>query len=325
MPMLKANAYGLGAVAVARALESLDPWGYGVATIDEGVELRAQGIRRPILVFTPARPEALSGYAEHDLRAVIGDLEALAAWESSGRPFHVELDTGMSRSGFRWHDAQAMEGLRSRLEATASCEGVFTHFHSSDTNPRATADQWQRLQDFVSALPRRPGLVHAANSAACAEGERYAGDLVRPGIFLYGGMAGALRPEPVASLQARIVAVRPLRPGDTVSYDAEATITSAARVATLSIGYADGVPRSLGNRGQVELHGRLLPIVGRVTMDMVMIDLEDQPATCGDVATVFGGRIALDEQAATAGTNSYELLSRISARVPRRYRTKDPQ
>lgn len=322
LPMLKANAYGLGAVAAARALEALEPWGYGVATLDEGMELRAAGLTRPIVVFTPAHPDAVSAYAEHRLRAVIGDFEALEAWAGASQPFHLELDTGMSRSGFRWHDTQAITALRGRLGRETSCEGVFTHFHSSDTDPSATGEQWLRLEQFVSGLPARPALVHAANSAACAAGTRYAGDLVRPGIFLYGGNAGTLRPEPVARLEARVVALRRLRPGDTVSYDAEATVPSATDVATLAIGYADGVPRSLGGRGHVELNGRRLPILGRVTMDMMMIDLQGRPAARGDVATIFGGAIPLDEQASQAGTNSYELLSRISARVPRRYRSE---
>jgi len=148
---------------------------------------------------------------------------------------------------------------------------------------------------------------------------------VRPGVFLYGGQAGTLSPEPVASLHARVVALRRLQRDDTVSYEAEATVEKATTVATLAIGYADGVPRSLWPGGRVEIHNTLVPILGRITMDMMMVDVLDAPVRIGDAATLFGGAIALDEQAAVAGTNSYELLTRISARVPRMYHTKEPR
>jgi alanine racemase len=154
-------------------------------------------------------------------------------------------------------------------------------------------------------------------------GPELGADLARPGIFLYGGRAGALVPEPVARLRARVVALRRLRPGDTVSYGSEAAVDRETTVATLAIGYADGVPRSLGSRGPVELDGRLVPILGRVTMDMLMVDAGDEPVRVGDVATLFGGLVTLDDQAAHAGTISYELLTRIAPRIPRRYGT-DP-
>lgn len=317
--MVKADGYGLGAGAVAHALEGLEPWGYGVATVEEGAGLRAAGITRPVVVFTPLLPAAVSDYARHSLRPVIGDLDALEAWTTIGGPFHVEIDTGMSRSGFVWHDGPLLDRLRSRLASSKGWEGVFTHFHSSDTDPAATEAQWDRFRALVESLPARPPLVHAGNSAACAYEQRYAADLVRPGIFLYGGRAGSLEPEPVASLRARVVAVRRLRAGDTVSYDAEAVVGRETTVATLSIGYADGVPRALGNRGLIELGDDPMPILGRVTMDMVMVDAGDATVRPGDVATLFGGRVSLDEQAALAGTNSYDLLTRVSARIPRRH------
>jgi alanine racemase len=323
LAMVKADAYGLGAMPVAEALEPLDPWGYGVATIAEGALLRNAGIRRPIVVFTPAQASALPSYARHELRPVAGDLHSLDACIVAGRPFHVEIDTGMSRSGFRWNDAALVAALAGRLGDAPEWEGIFTHFHSAENDPSATEAQWARFERLLATLPRRPALVHAANSAACGAGKRYAADLVRPGIFLYGAQAGTLTPEPVASLHARVVAVRRLAPGDTVSYDAEAVVERETIVATLAIGYADGVPRSLGNRGSVLIRGAQAPILGRVTMDMVMVDATNLSVKPGDIATVFGDGLPLDEQATVAGTNSYEMLTRITSRVPRLYHTKE--
>jgi alanine racemase len=322
LPMVKADAYGLGAVAVARAVEATEPWGYGVATPEEGAGLRAAGITRPIIVFSPLQASDVAPCKRHQLRPVIGDFAALDAWRAQGvGPFHVEIDTGMSRSGFRWHDAESIAALARRLEGAAGWEGVFTHFHSADVNEAASREQAERFEQVLAVLPSRPAMVHLASSAAAQLGQEFGADLARPGIFLYGGRAGVLEPEPVARLCARVIALRRLRPGDTVSYGAEATVEAETTIATLGIGYGDGVPRSLGGRGLVELHGLLVPIVGRVTMDMIMVDVEDTPVSLGDVAILFGGLVTLDEQAALAGTISYELLTILTPRVVRRYHT----
>lgn len=321
LPMVKANAYGLGAVAVARALERVSPWGYGVATREEGAELRRAGVDRPIVVFTPlVGADRIPEFRAGNLRPVIGDLDGLEAWLAAGDgPFHVEIDTGMSRAGFSWRDRDGIRGLGNRLAGAAQWEGVFTHFHSPDSDPASVLVQMARFRDVLAALPRRPPLVHTANSAAAGLAAVRGGDLARPGLYLYGGEAGAERPEPVARLQARVVAVRRLEPGDTVSYGAEWVAPAPTTVATLAIGYGDGVLRSLGNRGAVELGGRIVPMVGRVTMDMLMVDAGDQRVRIGAPALVFGGRVSLDEQARRAGTNAYELLTAVSGRVPRRY------
>ena len=322
LPMVKANGYGLGAVAVARALEQAEPWGYGVATVGEGQELRAAGLSRPIIVFTPATPADLPALRATELRPVIGDLETLARWtETGGGPFHVEIDTGMSRSGFRWHEDAELGALRTALAGRADWEGVFTHFHSADNDEPATGEQLDRMNQVMAALETRPPLVHFANSAAAELRGPVGADLARPGIFLYGGRAGSLVPEPVARLRTRVVALRRLRPGDTVSYGAEAEVETDTTIATLAIGYADGVPRALGSRGLVELHGAIVPIAGRVTMDMVMVDAEDLPVAVGDEATLYGGLVSLDDQASLAGTVSYELLTSLSPRVERRYQS----
>jgi alanine racemase len=319
LPMLKANGYGLGAIPVARALERIDPWGFGVATPEEGAELRAAGIPRPLIAFTPLLPDEIPVYLQHDLRPTIGDPEALAAWlaQGQGRPFHVEADTGMSRSGFRWNEVAAWAPL---LRDARGWEGVFTHFHSADEAPQSIEVQWQRFTGVLGALPSRPPVVHAANSGAALRGDRYAGDFVRPGIFLFGGEAANRSPEPVVRLRARVVATRAIPAGETVSYAATWTAPGPTSVVTLGLGYADGLPRSLSNRGLVELNGRLAPVVGRVTMDFVMV-APDIPCGIGDVATIYGGIVSLDEQARRAGTISYELLTAIGPRVPRQYQT----
>ena len=320
LPMVKANGYGLGAVRVAHALDALDPWGFGVATPGEGAELRAAGIERPVVVFTPLVPAWREACLAAGLTPVIGDARALSCWTPTGRPFHVEIDTGMDRAGVRWDDADSLEALRAALRDGAACEGVLTHFHSAETDPAACELQWQRFRAVVASLPTRPALVHGANSAAALRGSAYAGDVVRPGIFLYGGAAGASPlPAPVAALRGLVVAVRRIAAGDSVSYRATWTAARATTIATLALGYADGVLRSLSNRGAVELGGRVRPIVGRVTMDMTMLDMGDAHAEPGDVATLFGGRVTLDEQAAAAGTIAYELLTALGRRVERRY------
>jgi alanine racemase len=325
LPMVKANGYGLGASAVARALEVLDPWGYGVATVEEGIALRASGVTRPILVATPLTPQGLEPAIEHGFRPAIGDAAMLQRWIAhSPAPFHLEIDTGMARAGIRWDDQASLEGAGRALATAPGWEGAFTHFHSADSDPSSLATQWDRFQSALSALPRRPPLVHAANSAAALCGRAYAGDLVRPGIFLYGGKAGASVPRPVAALRTRVLAVRTLAPGDSVSYGATWRADRATTVATLGIGYADGLPRAAELRDgspprSVELRGRTVPLVGRVTMDMSMVTVDDEQVEVGDVATIFGGAVSLDEQASGAGTISYELLTGLGDRLPRRY------
>jgi alanine racemase len=323
LPMIKGNGYGLGAVEVARALEAVDPWGYGVASIEEAEILRSAGIDRPILVATPLLPQWIDKYLELDLRPSIGDPEALAAWIARGeRPFHLEIDTGMGRAGVRWDDAPALERVRSLLGSASGWEGVYTHFLDAEANPEVTVLQWSRFQETLRALPRRPRLVHAANSAAAMQGSKYAGDLVRPGVFLYGGAAGSATPQPVAALRGRVVATRRLNRGDTVGYGGSWQAPDSATIATLAVGYADGFPRSARNSlpggREIELNGRVVPVVARVTMDMCMA-LVEQPVRIGDVGTAYGGLVSLDRQAELAGTISYELLIRIGSRVPRRY------
>ncbi len=327
LPMVKANGYGLGAVAVARALEVLDPWGFGVASVEEGAALRAAGVTRPILVVTPLVPEWIEHYLSHELRPSIGDLVALESWTgSSGKPFHLEIDTGMSRAGLRWDDRERLSHCATVLQNAGGWEGAYTHFLASESDASGTQRQWDRLHEALRILPRRPALVHAANSAAALRGKSFAGDVVRPGIFLYGGGAAKPEPRPVAALRARVVALRTINVGDTVGYGGTWRAERPVTVATVCVGYADGFPRGTPPAGrerlqrEIELNGRLVPVVGRVTMDMCMAAV-DESVALGDVATVFGGLASLDRQAEAAGTISYELLCRLGSRVPRRYAT----
>ena len=290
LPMVKANAYGMGAVRVSRALETVNPWGYGVATVEEGIELRRAAIGRPLLVLTPTGPEQLAVYREHDLRAVLDDPDVAAAWSG---PFHLEVDTGMGRCGVRWDDVARLGRC-----ATANIEGVFTHFYAADEGPEKVAEQWERFRDALDSLGKRPRLVHAAD--------------LEP-------------PRPVAAVRAPVVSVRRLPAGESVSYGGEWTAATDTVVATLGIGYADGVPRAAQGNAEVLLGGRRRPLVGRVTMDFVMVDLgpDGGAVAVGDVATLVGSdggeTISIDEYASSSGTVAYEALTSIGARVPRLY------
>lgn len=319
LPMVKADAYGLGVLPCARALRAVAPWGFGVATLEEAADLREWGFHEPILVFTPAALADLPRARDLNVRVVVDQPAVAERWD---RPFHLEIDTGMSRCGVRWDDEEALVASRS-----PHLEGVFTHLHSADTHPASVAEQWQRFSAALALLGEGPTLVHVANSAGAWRIPEPL-DLVRPGIFLYGGELGPdlPAPAPVITLRAPVVSLRRLRKGDTVSYGADWTAPCDTTVATLGIGYADGVPRAVQGRAQVVLGGRRLPIVGRVTMDFVMVDVgpDGGGAGIGDVATLIGTdgehTIALDEFAAWAGTISYEIIARLGPRLARRYR-----
>ena len=317
LPIVKANAYGLGAVAVSKALEAVDPWGFAVVTPEEGVELRAAGIARPVLVLTPAGADRFEIFRAHQLTPAFGDAAGIAAWTASGGgPFHLEIDTGMSRSGVRW---DAMDALRGVL-VTGDIEAAFTQLHSADLPNDSAERQRERFLAAVEQLPRRPKLLHAANSAAALRGgdRQFAFDLVRPGIFLYAGGT------PVVTVRARVVSVRRLRRGDTVSYGGTWTASRETTIATLGVGYADGVRRCVGNRGHVLLRGTECPIVGVVTMDFMMVDAGDLAVAVGDVATLIGAdggrRVTLQQFAGWSDAVIWEVLTGLGPRLPRIHR-----
>ena len=326
LPMIKADAYGLGAIPVARALESLDPWGYGVATIREGLELRAAGIARPVVLFTPVTVEELADVRAAGITPSLSRSEEIARWrEEGGGPWHLAIDTGMSRAGVRWDEVDA---LRTAL-VTCSPEGAYTHFHSAERNDGSREEQERRFRDAVAALPERPQLLHVENSAAIERGDRSAWDCVRPGIFLYGVRCGegpVLEPEPVVGVYARIVDLRRVRDGETVSYDGTYRAVGDRHIATMGIGYADGYPRALSNRGSALVGGRRVCVAGVVTMDMTMLDVTDAPCSLGDVATVIGGPRERDLDVASvaraADMSPYELLTGLNSRISRVYRSE---
>jgi alanine racemase len=319
--MVKADAYGLGAIAVARALESVEPWGFGVATVEEGAELRAAGIARRIVVFTPLDGDDLAGAQRHDLTPALSRPEAISAWQRRGaRPWHLAIDTGMSRSGIRWDGVYTLRGLLADFPP----EGAFTHFHSAERHDGSVEVQESRFRDAIAALPARPELLHVENGAAIEQRGRSSWDLMRPGIFLYGvGCGGGIAPEPVVHLRARVAEMRSVHDGETVSYLASYRAVGTRTIATLAIGYADGLRRSLSNRGSAIVRGRIVPIAGIITMDMTMIDVTDVPCEVGDTATLIGrdGSMLLDVGgvAQVGDLSPYELLTGLRSRIHRRY------
>ncbi len=324
VPMVKADAYGLGAVPCARALEQLDPHGFGVATVREVEELRAAGIERPIYVFSPLLPGDFA--AARAARAVVtlGDPAAIAAWaESGGGAWHLAIETGMHRAGIRWDQiGEVADLVRAHPPA-----GAFTHFHSAERNDGSWEAQEERFRQALSALPVRPALLHAQNSAGTVRRGASPWSFIRPGVFLYGvgsGDGAQLYPEPVVHVRARVLETHELQDGDTVSYAATWRAVGRRRVATLGIGYADGYRRSLGNKGPALINGARTCIAGVVTMDMTMIDVTDVPCRAGDVVTLVGrdgDTLITAEQVAEFADfmSPYELLTGLRQRLPRRY------
>jgi alanine racemase len=323
LPMIKADAYGLGVKGAVRALEVLEPWGYGVATVVEGEELRGLGVSRPIVVFTPLLDAELARARTARLTPTLGFAREIEAWlRAGGGAWHLGIDTGMSRAGIPWREIDKI----AQLAASAHPEGAFTHFHSAELNDGTLEAQESLFRDAISRLPFRPRLLHTDNSAAIARKGRSAWDLVRPGIFLYGvgsGSSAAIQPEPVVHLRAPIVEIRTLEAGDTVSYDATLRVERATRIATLAIGYADGYPRSLSQVGSVLVGGTIAPIAGIVTMDMTMIDVTTVKCEIGDPVTLIGRSgntvLTVERVADDAGMSPYELLTGLRSRVEKTY------
>ena len=324
LPMVKADAYGLGAAAVVRALEPMQPWGYGVASVLEGAELRAAGIERPLVVFTPLLPDDFPAARAARLTPVLGDPTSIGAWIEAdpSAPWHLGIDSGMARAGVRWDAVASVVELARR----APPEAASTHFHSAELADGTRDDQVARFRAAVNALPARPALLHVENSAGVLGVARSAWDVARPGIFLYGVDTmdpPPIRAEPVVALRARVVELRELRAGDTVSYGATYRAPAARRVATAAAGYADGYRRAYGRDGVALVGAQLVPVVGVVTMDMTMLDVTEVECALGDVVTLLGGgepRLAPAEVARAAGVSPYELLVGLGLRAERRYR-----
>ncbi len=333
--MIKADGYGLGAAPVVRALAGASRsgqaglgasavWAYGVATVEEARALRAAGYAGRLWCGTPLLAEELRDAATVGLTPALHTASNIAAWRTIGRsPWHLAIDTGMSRAGVRWDEVVP---LRSSLSEHPP-EGVFTHFHSADEPDESMALQDARfaasLLSLGAALPASC-IVHSDNSAAISRRGAGSAGLVRPGIGVFGALARTPLPllQPV-HLRARIVDLRDLRVGETVGYGGSWTATVPSRIATVPVGYADGYRRHLSNIGCGVLHGVRCAVAGRVSMDMTMLDVTNVPCELGDVVTMLGtsGEVTLTTQqvAAEASVSPYELLTGLRQRLPRHY------
>ena len=321
LPMVKADGYGLGAVRVARALESLS-WGFGVATIEEGEELRQARIGKPILVCSPLLPSQFDAARRADLRPVLGDASSIERWIATSGSWHLMIDTGMNRAGVPWRDVASVRDLVAKHPPV----GVCTHFHSAQLPDGSRDEQEQRFAAAVQELPVRPEYTHVENSAAVEHRTPSKYSFARPGIFLYGvgsGHGAKFQPEPVVAMRGRIVEQRAVQAGDSVGYDASWRAEGPGRIATVSLGYADGYRRHLGNRATALLHGERVPVVGYVTMDMTMVDVTDKTCKVGDVVTFIGrdgaSLLTVADVAAAGGLSPYEVLTGLRGRLPRKY------
>lgn len=348
--VVKADAYGHGGVAVGRALEADGVRRFGVAVVEEGRALREAGLRGEILVLGGVTPDQASDVVALDLSAAIfhqahaAALDAAAARAGRVVPIHVKIDTGMGRLGF------PVETAAQAVARVAQCpglrlDGLMTHFADADlADPAYAREQLARFDAVADAVARagmKVPIRHAANSAALIKGPRALGtasggrpgdgplyEAVRPGIMLYGCRPGpamdGVALKPVLSLTTKILLLKRVPPNSPISYGRTFVTQRESLIAVLPIGYADGYPRALSNRGTVLIRGRKAPVVGRVCMDLTMADATEVPDVAeGDDAVLIGSQgtstLPAEEVAETAGTIAYELLCGIGPRVPRRY------
>ncbi len=353
VPMVKADGYGLGAVAIARALGASfadrpvaadGPWGLGVARVAEAAALRDSGCTARLLCSTPLLPQEFSAAMALELTPTLHGAESIAEWiGGKGGAWHLAIDTGMSRAGVRWDRVSTLRSAVGALMAQHPPEGVLTHFHSADEGNRSRVLQEARFAESIEVLREfltPQTLIHTDNSAAISARGASQATLVRPGIALYGAYAvanaaaqatgdGAERGEPavllqpVVSLRARIVDLRDVLPGETVGYGATWTAARPSRIATVPVGYADGYRRQLSNRGAVLVHGVRCPVVGRISMDMAMLDVTGVACAEADVVTMLGADgpdlLSVDEVARAGDLSPYELLTGLGQRLPRVY------
>lgn len=343
MAVVKANAYGHGAAETARTLQQAGADRFAVATLTEAVELRQAGIVRPILVLGYTPPWHAASALAHAITLTVFELETATAFHAAAQAagqrltVHVKVNTGMNRLGVRPEAAPALLTALTALDGLA-VEGIFTHFATSDETDKTHAEaQFTRFQALLDALRRaglRPPLAHAANSAALLTMPHTHLDMARSGIALYGldpDMTQCTLPagfRPALAWKARVTQVSDLAPGEAVSYGREFIASRPMRTATLPIGYADGFPRRPQTWGSVLIHGQHAPILGRVCMDQTVVDVTaieaaTGPVRQGDEVVIIGrqGEANLSAEIASArvGTNNYDIVSRILARVPRIY------
>ncbi|MFT4955683.1 MAG: alanine racemase [Brevundimonas sp.] len=313
-PVVKADSYGLGATPVARRLMAEGARTFFVARAAEGVALRAALGPDPVIyVLDGCHGDGAAEIKAADLRPILNQPAQLEAWRAAGGgACGLQIDTGMSRLGFRPEDAP---------EPFEELDLVMSHLACAD----APADSMNRRQRdaFAAVSAKYPGAIRSfANSGGCFMGPDFAFDAVRPGICLYGGGPEG-RPDDrikaVATLSAEVIQVRPVPRGETVGYSAGWTAPRDSTIAIVAAGYADGVLRSYSPRGKVWLAGALRSIVGRVSMDVIAVDVTEADVAVGDLCEIYGPNRNIDDQATAAGAIAYELLTSITPRVPRVY------
>jgi alanine racemase len=329
---IKADAYGHGALRVAQALEPQGfIVGFAVATVSEALELRCANVCKDVVLLTPPPPEQLPVLIHNQISFVVSSLPELQAISSEAanqneRPkIHLKINTGLNRLGANFAEGTAI--LAQSLHSSVELYGIMTHLVDSEDIPAIYATkQVQHFREFLEQ--HKPDVMyrHLANTGAVLNKALDAQfDLVRPGIGLYGYTPGAdcegiVPLRPAMTLLARVLMVKPLEAGQPVSYNATWTAPHKTRVATVRLGYADGYPRAVSSKAQMLVHGQKVPQIGRVCMDQLLLDVGSLEPELGELVTVFGQQtVTADDLAKWAGTNSYEILTGIGARVPRYY------
>jgi alanine racemase len=341
MCVVKADAYGHGAVACARRLEREGADWFAVALPEEGFELREAGVRAPVLSLGGFWEGQAAVCVQNDLTPVIYRPDAAEAFERAARDagraaeVHVKIDTGTGRLGVR-HDEAAEFAARLREFKHLRVGGLMTHFAAADdpAGDEFTREQARRFRAAVEifrAAGHEPVVEHLSNSAATFAHPAARGSMVRPGGVLYGLWRDVLQPKDqpaplkaVMSLRTRATLVKRVPAGETLGYGRTFELRRDSLIATLPVGYADGYPRSLSNRGRVIVRGRLAPVVGRVSMDLTLVDVTDVPGVSADDEVMLLGEqgglaIAAEEIAKLCGTISYEITCGVGRRVPRQY------
>lgn len=339
MAVLKTDGYGHGAIPIARELEKVDyVYGYAVAAEEEALALRADGVKKPVLVLGYTFPEQYETLLQAQITQTIFTLEAARQLsEAAGRlrvtaHIHIKLDTGMGRVGFLVSGKSADEIAQIAALPHIMIEGMFTHFAKADEADKTSANkqlsQFLHMADMLDARGVHIPLLHCSNSAGILDLPQANLDIVRAGITLYG-----LHPSeevhlermdmrPALSLKSQVVHVKTLPAGYGISYGATYVTSDVRRIATIPVGYGDGYARSLSNQGEVLIRGRRVPICGRVCMDQFMVDVTDIPGVCvGDTVTLIGTdgaeHITLEELGERSGRFNYEFACDLGKRIPR--------
>ena len=337
--VIKADAYGHGAVAVGRYLESAVEY-FAVATVDEAVELREAGIKLPIIILSYVSPNRYDEVVKYDVTQTVYSYETAEllskAAKAQGKTAkaHVALDTGMSRIGFMVNEQSADDIQKISLLPRLELEGMFTHFSCADmydkAYSRAQMEKYDRMCDMLDERNVVIPIKHMCNSAGIMEFDSHRFQMVRSGIITYGLYPSeevdknALDLRPAMSFRSHVVNVHTVPAGVGVSYGATFVTKQPTRIATVSVGYADGYPRALSNKGRVLIHGQFAPVLGRVCMDQIMVDISHiENVQIEDVVTLFGrdgdNFIPVEEPADMAASFNYEFVCSLSRRVTRVY------